>query len=177
MEYCLSHHGIKGMKWGVRRFQNPDGTLTEAGKKRYSRASVDAKIERQRLSSVSRASDEAKQNLSVAKQRLDAVDTRRAQGVRTGVNDISSGVNQMANVSRRRNRYAKNHETLTPEEMSQISDKELQQINNRLQMETNYTSLTTEPRFIDYVATGLTYASGMMSIAVGALTIYNQIRK
>ena len=31
----LIHHGIKGMKWGVRRFENPDGTLTEAGKKRY----------------------------------------------------------------------------------------------------------------------------------------------
>ena len=31
----LAHHGIKGQKWGVRRFQNPDGTLTEAGKVRY----------------------------------------------------------------------------------------------------------------------------------------------
>ena len=31
----LYHHGIKGQKWGVRRFQNPDGTFTEAGKKRY----------------------------------------------------------------------------------------------------------------------------------------------
>ena len=31
----LYHHGIKGQKWGVRRFQNPDGTLNEAGKKRY----------------------------------------------------------------------------------------------------------------------------------------------
>ena len=30
----LSHHGIKGMKWGVRRYQNKDGTLTDAGKKR-----------------------------------------------------------------------------------------------------------------------------------------------
>ena len=31
----LYHHGIKGQKWGVRRYQNSDGTLTEAGKKRY----------------------------------------------------------------------------------------------------------------------------------------------
>lgn len=31
----LEHHGILGQKWGVRRFQNPDGTLTEEGKKRY----------------------------------------------------------------------------------------------------------------------------------------------
>lgn len=33
----LYHHGIKGQKWGVRRYQNKDGTLTRAGKKRYSK--------------------------------------------------------------------------------------------------------------------------------------------
>jgi hypothetical protein len=35
METYLAHHGIPGMKWGIRRYQNEDGTLTEAGKKHY----------------------------------------------------------------------------------------------------------------------------------------------
>ena len=35
----LYHHGIKGQKWGVRRFQNPDGTLTSAGRRRLYKAS------------------------------------------------------------------------------------------------------------------------------------------
>lgn len=34
--YELYHHGIKGMRWGIRRFQDKNGRLTQAGKKRYS---------------------------------------------------------------------------------------------------------------------------------------------
>ena len=34
-EEYISHHGILGQKWGVRRYQNTDGTLTEEGKARY----------------------------------------------------------------------------------------------------------------------------------------------
>ena len=39
----LQHHGILGMKWGVRRYQNKDGSLTAAGKKRV--AKLDAERE------------------------------------------------------------------------------------------------------------------------------------
>lgn len=36
-ELELYHHGIKGQKWGVRRYQNKDGSLTDVGKDRYVR--------------------------------------------------------------------------------------------------------------------------------------------
>ena len=35
MDDVIEHHGIKGQKWGVRRFQNEDGSLTAAGRARY----------------------------------------------------------------------------------------------------------------------------------------------
>lgn len=41
----LVHHGIKGQRWGVRRYQNDDGSLTDAGRKRY--ATEEAKSEYQ----------------------------------------------------------------------------------------------------------------------------------
>lgn len=37
MDHDLAHFGIKGMHWGIRRFQQSDGTLTSAGKERYSK--------------------------------------------------------------------------------------------------------------------------------------------
>lgn len=45
-QYALTHHGIKGQRWGVRRFQNKDGSLTPAGQKRYDDSPNDGAIKK-----------------------------------------------------------------------------------------------------------------------------------
>lgn len=55
----LCHYGILGMKWGVRRYQNEDGTLTEEGKKRVSKLYAKAVTKKNKLESKVRSAEVA----------------------------------------------------------------------------------------------------------------------
>ena len=67
----LYHFGILGMKWGVRRYQNKDGSLTSAGKKRYTPTGIRAAMAKRSNEKV----DESFRNWQVnAKKKANAID-------------------------------------------------------------------------------------------------------
>jgi hypothetical protein len=73
----IAHHGILGQKWGVRRFQNADGSLTNAGKKRYYRQiKKDMLNDRAKFSNEYEKTKEGKAQLTALKQKVKEIDSK-----------------------------------------------------------------------------------------------------
>ncbi len=68
MDSKLYHSGVKGMKWGIRRYQNADGTLTEEGRARYGADSYQEMSPSQRANfdkDMTTRSDKLKRNTAI----------------------------------------------------------------------------------------------------------------
>lgn len=72
----LKHHGIKGMKWGERRYQNPDGSLTPEGKKRYAQQQKDGRAALKEKQAARKLTVQ-KAKAQMKKERLDAENHRK----------------------------------------------------------------------------------------------------
>lgn len=76
----LYHHGIKGQRWGVRRYQNEDGSLTDAGKKRYGAPDVQDRSTAKRMFRTDKKNaEEESLKLRYAKGEIDSIDSKLAK--------------------------------------------------------------------------------------------------
>ena len=123
----LYHWGIKGQKWGIRRYQNPDGSLTEEGKARYGGDSYDKLSQNQK----------DRYNADQTKAEVAIFDTasKTASGVKSITNDIS---NMPAMQEKGKVSYSN---------YPNMSDKELQDRANRLALEHRYSDLNGDTKY------------------------------
>lgn len=192
----LQHHGVKGMKWGVRQYQNEDGSYTSAGKARYAKKAVTQM-----------------RNLSQQIQQIDAAHRKTMEGAakKKSINDMTD--DELLKDNRRRaleNQYKKNHQALklqvqsakeavdqtqkavtqmrdlsrqmeaarrrtTPIDLSKYSDDELRKAINRKNLERQYQELFKDPESISSgqakVDSVLSYAGTGLALTSTALGI------
>lgn len=149
----LYHHGILGMRWGVRRFQNKDGTLTEAGKRRLNGVSYDSSG---RIKDSDRGKARSKIHGEVASDYKNLSSALRSTG------DVSDNLKNM-NDHVGSNKRAK---AMRKMDVSQMSDQELRERVSRLNMEKQYKSLMTED-----IDNGNKYVSNILGTVGDLVTI------
>lgn len=155
----LFHHGIKGQKWGTRRYQNSDGSLTEAGRERYG------------VDSVSDIKPDSKTD-KLYKQ--DIKDSNQAQ------KDILQAGKDTTTILAERMTPKQGSKKVNKKDYSKLSDEELRKKVNRLSLERQYGDLTGDNK---YVMTGreksrevLQTIGAILGIGVSAITIAAAVR-
>ena len=146
----LIHYGVLGMKWGVRRYQNKDGTLTPAGKKRYER--------------------DIQTNLS--KKKKSRIDTSKPDPNRWVKEDIirkkkvtdasSKLVTDLQNVEKKTRKQKM--------DLSKMTDKELRDRINRELLEKQYNDLFA-PEIAPSISKGRDFARKTLDVAGTTLTL------
>ena len=163
----LYHHGTRGMKWGVRRYENYDGTLTEAGKKRYAR--------------------DIRENL--AKKKENRIDTSNPDPKRWVREDLTRAENVTQKMSGIVNKASELERSTAPKatkqrmDLSHMTDAELRQAITREQLEQQYNNLfaKTEAPAIskgrEYTREALGIGGALLSVAGSALGIALAIKE
>ena len=139
--YQLYHWGIKGMRWGVRRYQNKDGSLTDAGKKR---------LERERIKSNN-------DKLSADPNKWTKDDMEKTKKLLDSSSSALGSLKQVAGSKNQKSRM----------DLSSMSDQEMRNRINRELLERQYNDMFAPQK----VSKGKDYALKSLEVAGTVLTL------
>ena len=158
----LSHAGVKGMRWGIRRYQNEDGSLTDLGRKRYSSAKRDV-MDKARSDAYDKAvkthlvknpgdvagAKAAGRQASKAATATTKVDQDKLLNdmVKKDLDSTNTVLRETGNASRTAANAVKNtHIKVKRMDLSQMTDKEMRDRIAREQLESQYDGMFNPKR-------------------------------
>ena len=149
MDNELYHYGVLGMRWGVRRYQNKDGSLTKAGQKRYNKEM--AKV---------REKNKALNNSIKTKAKLEKLDSKKKE--------LKEKEKSFKNGKSASDMVKKDETSTKSKKISDMSDDELRTTLNRMQMEKNAMDLQRQISSLNAqnVSTGRKIANTVMKDVV-----------
>ena len=160
-EDYLKHHGILGMKWGLRRFQNEDGTYTEEGKLRRREGDSEKTTKRRE---------------SAFKSGKDGKPSRAEKLTRSASEAVSSAQRLRSNV---KNRNVESRVKEKTKDISKMSNKELQDVVNRYNLEQQYKNVIRQQETMregkSKLDSLLEVGGAILGVATSAATIYSML--
>lgn len=157
MDDKLIHYGIRGQRWGIRRFQNPDGTRTSAGKRRE-RASAKDLSDEELTKSVKRMSQEKLYN-KLTKERARPSKIEQTKKV---LDSSTLAIDRAKQLSRETRPQPKRMD------LTKMTDQQLRDRINREQLERQYNQMFAKPAT---VSRGREYAEKVLSVTGSVLAI------
>lgn len=173
----LTHWGKKGMKWGVRRYQNEDGSLTDAGRKRYAR---DA-----REKNYNEMDDDGKHykwtgDKKNKKETLDVDAGRYVKEDLSRTRRLADETSGLTNKLKQANDKAIKDRPKPKMDLSNMSDKEMRDAINRAYLEKQYTDMfapQTTSKGREFANNILENAGAVLGVTSSALGIALAIKE